>query len=125
MPPVRPHPAPLSTTSAGGPPAGRVPGDDAPVTPPPARLGRPARSSRCWTLRGAEGLVDGEAPADAPPLVPAVLPLLRRALGVRAPGLWSGSARLDADLPLSSAALRHGALLALEPPSIPSATTRG
>ncbi len=45
-----------------------------------------------------------------------VLPLLRRALGVPAPGLWAGTARLDDELPLSSAALHHGAVLGLRPP---------
>ncbi|MBJ7452518.1 MAG: FHA domain-containing protein, partial [Blastococcus sp.] len=95
------------------------------MTPPPAPRGRPARSSRCWTLRGAEGLVDVEVTAGDDHRVADVLPLLRRALGVPVPGLWSGSARLDADLPLSSAALRHGALLGLGPPTVPSATARG
>lgn len=50
-----------------------------------------------------------------------VLPLLHRTLGMPTPGLWAGTARLDDDLPLSSAALRHGAVLGLRPPAEPSA----
>jgi len=95
------------------------------VTPPPAPGDRPVRSSRCWTVRGAEGLVDVEVTADDDHLVADVLPLLRPALGGPVPGLWSGSARLAAGLPLGSAALRHGALLGLGPPTAPSATPQG
>jgi S-DNA-T family DNA segregation ATPase FtsK/SpoIIIE len=95
------------------------------VTPPPAPGSRPARSSRCWTLRGAEGVVDVEVTADDDHSVADVLPFLRRTLRVPVSGLWSGSTRLDADLPLGSAALRHGALLGLEPPTVPPPTARG
>ncbi len=95
------------------------------MTPPPAPGSRAARSARCWTLRGAEGVVDVEVTADDDHRVADVLPLLRRTLGLPVPGLWSGSARLDVDLPLSSAALRHGALLDLAPPTVPVATARG
>ena len=83
------------------------------------------RSSRCWTLRGAEGVVDVEVTAGDDHRVADVLPLLHRTLGVPVLGLWSGSTRLDADLPLGSAALRHGALLGLEPPTVPSRTSGG
>ncbi|SDF41860.1 DNA segregation ATPase FtsK/SpoIIIE, S-DNA-T family [Blastococcus aurantiacus] len=95
------------------------------MTPPPAPDDRPARSSRVWTLRGDEGVVDVEVTAGDDHRVADVLPLLRRTLGVPVPGLWSGPARLAADAPLSSAPLRHGALLGLGPPKGPSATARG
>ena len=69
-------------------------------------------------------MVDVEVTADDDQHVADVLPLLRRVLGVPVRGLWSGSIPLDADLPLGSAVLRHGALLGLEPPTAPPAAAR-
>lgn len=46
-----------------------------------------------------------------------VLPVLRRALAVPVAGLWGGSALLDDQLPLTSPALRHGAVLGLGRPA--------
>jgi S-DNA-T family DNA segregation ATPase FtsK/SpoIIIE len=64
--------------------------------------------------------VDVEVTAGDDHRVSDVLPLVHRALGVPVPGLWSGPARLDPDLPLSAPALRHGAVLGLAPPPGPA-----
>ncbi|MDT0275165.1 FtsK/SpoIIIE domain-containing protein [Blastococcus goldschmidtiae] len=88
---------------------------------PPSSDHRPSRASRCWTLQGDEGVVDVQVTAGDDHRVADVLPLLRRTLGVPTPGLWAGTTRLDDELPLSSAALRHGAVLGLRPPTEPSA----
>ena len=90
------------------------------MTTPPTPGSRGPRTSRCWTLSGDEGAVDVEVTAGDDSRVGDVLPVVQRTLGVPVPGLWSGSAQLAADLPLGSAALRHGAVLALEPPTQPS-----
>ncbi len=70
-------------------------------------------------------MVDVEVTAGDDHRVADLLPLLRRSLGIPAHGLWSGATRLDDRLPLSSAALRHGAALGLVPPTEPSAPGRG
>ena len=72
------------------------------MTTLPSSDRRLARASRCWTLRGDEGVVDVEVTARDDHRVADVLPLLRRTLGVPAPGLWAGATRLDDELPLSS-----------------------
>ena len=95
------------------------------MTASPARGDLSARSSRVWTIRGDEGVVDVEVSAGDEHRVADVLPLLRRTLGVPVPGLWSGPTCLAADLPLSSVALRHGAVLGLGPPMGPAAAERG
>ena len=77
-----------------------------PAVPAPAVVG-----TRAWTLVGVGGPADIELTAADDATLGDVLPRLGRALGVEISGLWSGSQALPGDLPLSAAALHHGAVL--------------
>ena len=78
----------------------------------------PARSpaTRCWTLATPTGAFDVAVSACDDDRLGAVLPSLAEALGLPPVELWSGSTRLDDDLPLTDPALVHGALLGLGRP---------
>ena len=78
----------------------------------------PARSpaTRCWTLATPTGALDMAVSACDDDPLGAVLPPLAAALELPYAELWSGSTRLDDDLPLTDPALAHGALLGLGRP---------
>lgn len=78
----------------------------------------PARSpaTRCWTLVTPSGALDVALSARDDDRLGAVLPVLATAVGSPAAQLWSGSTRLDDDLPLTDPALLHGAVLGLGRP---------
>ena len=78
----------------------------------------PARSpaTRCWTLATPTGALDVAVSACDDDRLGTVLPLLAAALGLPSAELWSGSTRLDDDLPLTDPVLVHGALLGLGRP---------
>src|SRR3954454_570082 len=87
----------------------------------------PARipTTRCWTLHGTEGTVDVEVDARDGDTVADLLTPLARALGAPVDGLWAGTTRLADDLPLSTEALAHGAVLGLgRPVPAPAAAHR-
>ncbi|MGY1754975.1 FtsK/SpoIIIE domain-containing protein [Blastococcus sp. SYSU D01042] len=87
------------------------------MTRSPAPAERPPRTSRCWTLRGAQGAVDVEVVgADDEPVVD-VLPCLVDALGVPVTGLWAGDQPLDEQVALGAPELRHGAVLGVDGPA--------
>ncbi len=67
--------------------------------------------------------VEVRAPADA--VLGDVLPVLAAELALPAGGLWSGTTELPADVPLSSPALRHGAVLGLGRPGPRPASASG
>ncbi|MGY1690001.1 FtsK/SpoIIIE domain-containing protein [Geodermatophilus sp. SYSU D01105] len=73
-------------------------------------------ASRHWSLVTAEDTVDVEVTAADEDRLGAVLPALAAAVRLPAAELWSGSARLGDDVPLTSPALAHGALLGLGRP---------
>ncbi|MGY1857911.1 FtsK/SpoIIIE domain-containing protein [Modestobacter sp. SYSU DS0290] len=74
-------------------------------------------SSRSWTLCTARGVVDVEVSAPGDALLDDVLPGLAAELELPAGGLWSGSAELPGDTPLSACALHHGAVLGWSRPA--------
>jgi S-DNA-T family DNA segregation ATPase FtsK/SpoIIIE len=80
--------------------------------------GVPTRSSatRSWTLATPAGALDVSVCARDDDRLGAVLPSLAAAAGLPSTELWSGSTRLDDDLPLTDPALVHGALLGLGRP---------
>ncbi|SET59736.1 FtsK/SpoIIIE domain-containing protein [Geodermatophilus poikilotrophus] len=87
----------------------------------------PARSptTRCWTLVAPTGALDVAVSARDDDRLGAVLPPLAAALRLPSAELWSGSTRLDDELPLSDPALAHGALLGLgRPGPRPAAAAR-
>src|SRR3954464_12945433 len=87
----------------------------------PARI----RTTRCWTLHGTEGTVDVEVDARDGDTVADLLTPLARALGAPVDGLWAGTTRLADDLPLSTEALAHGAVLGVgRPVPAPAAAHR-
>ncbi|MGY1706344.1 FtsK/SpoIIIE domain-containing protein [Geodermatophilus sp. SYSU D00697] len=81
---------------------------------PRSEPGPPA--SRRWSLVTAENTVDVEVTAADEDRLGAVLPALAAALRLPAAQLWAGSARLGDEVPLTSPALAHGALLGLGRP---------
>src|SRR4051794_8351041 len=90
-------------------------------TSDPARI----RTTRCWTLHGTEGTVDVEVDARDGDTVADLLPPLARALGAPVNGLWAGTTRLADELPLSTEALAHGAVLGVgRPVPAPAAAHR-
>jgi S-DNA-T family DNA segregation ATPase FtsK/SpoIIIE len=76
-----------------------------------------APATRCWTLSGDLGTLDIEVTAAPRHRLADVLPAIGRVVGRPVEGLWAGSARLADDLPLTSAALDHGAVLGLGRPA--------
>lgn len=74
-------------------------------------------ATRCWTLSGDVGTLDVEVTAAPRHTVADVLPAISRVTGRPVEGLWAGSARLADDLPLTAAALDHGAVLGLGRPA--------
>ncbi|GAB3363707.1 FtsK/SpoIIIE domain-containing protein [Modestobacter lapidis] len=72
--------------------------------------------TRGWTLDSPEGSVDVEVAATDTSTVADVLAALRDQLGLPASSLWAGPAALDGSTSLSSAVLRHGAVLGLGRP---------
>ncbi len=68
-------------------------------------------------MYGAEGAVDVEVTALDSATVGCVLPALQRALGVPVDGLWEQSVRLPDEMPLTTPALAHGALLGVGRPA--------
>jgi DNA segregation ATPase FtsK/SpoIIIE, S-DNA-T family len=76
----------------------------------------PSRATRRWTLFGAAGAADVELTADDDACLATVLPEVSRLLGVPASALWSGSTRLDPDLPLTAPEVAHGAVLGVGRP---------
>jgi S-DNA-T family DNA segregation ATPase FtsK/SpoIIIE len=91
----------------------------------PASGASPPRAARCWTLLSDDAALDVEVTAHDDELVGAVLPVLDRALGVPVESLWSGSAPLPADLPLTAPEVAHGAVLGLGRPAPRSSLARG
>ncbi|MFD2090409.1 FtsK/SpoIIIE domain-containing protein [Blastococcus deserti] len=77
--------------------------------------GTPA--TRCWTLCGGTGTLDVEVTAAPRHRLADVLPAIGQVVGRQVDGLWAGSARLPDDLPLTAAALDHGAVLGLGRPA--------
>src|SRR5947209_858016 len=120
----RPQPAPSSTDPAPPLPRWRHPRHPPPVTSTPAGDGPAARGTRCWSLHGAEGVVDVEVDAPDDGELGTVLGALGELLGTAAPELWAGSTRLPVDLPLTAGDLQHGALLGLGRPG-PRPTVEG
>ena len=94
------------------------------MTSTPAGDGPAARGTRCWSLHGAEGVVDVEVDAPDDGELGTVLGALGELLGTAAPELWAGSTRLPVDLPLTAGDLQHGALLGLGRPG-PRPTVEG
>lgn len=76
----------------------------------------PGRAPRIWTLTVGGTTVDVEVTARDRDLLADVLPALGLALGRHATGLWAASIRLADELPLTSPALAHGAVLGLGGP---------
>jgi S-DNA-T family DNA segregation ATPase FtsK/SpoIIIE len=74
-------------------------------------------ASRCWTLSGDGGTLDVEVTAAPRQTIADVLPAISGLVGRPVEGLWAGTTRLADDLPLSAAALDHGALLGLGRPA--------
>ncbi|MGY1592690.1 FtsK/SpoIIIE domain-containing protein [Geodermatophilus sp. SYSU D00708] len=77
------------------------------------RLESSPPAARRWSLVTADGTVDVEVTAAGDERLGAVLPALAEALRLPEAELWAGSARLAGDVPLTSSALAHGALLGL------------
>ncbi|WP_113783227.1 FtsK/SpoIIIE domain-containing protein [Geodermatophilus sp. TF02-6] len=75
-----------------------------------------AAATRCWTVVTPEGAVDVAVTASDDDRLGTVLPGLAATVGLPPADLWSGSTRLDRDLPLTDAALAHGAVLGLGRP---------
>ncbi|MGY1641316.1 FtsK/SpoIIIE domain-containing protein [Geodermatophilus sp. SYSU D00703] len=73
-------------------------------------------ASRRWSLLTADATVDVEVTAADDERLGAVLPELAEVLRLPAAQLWAGSVRLGHDVPLTSPALAHGALLGLGRP---------
>ncbi|MCZ2838641.1 FtsK/SpoIIIE domain-containing protein [Modestobacter sp. VKM Ac-2985] len=66
---------------------------------------------RCWTLQAPDGALDVELRAPEGAVLGDVLAGLSEQLHLPPAQLWSGSSALPASTPLTSEALRHGALL--------------
>lgn len=87
------------------------------MTPPPP-------AARCWTLVGPDGAVDVEVRCADDTELTEVVQALSGVLGVRVPGLWSGSVQLPGTLRLTDPALRHGAVLGVARPAPPAGQPR-
>ncbi|HZB19002.1 MAG TPA: FtsK/SpoIIIE domain-containing protein, partial [Blastococcus sp.] len=85
---------------------------DLPTGPAPG-----ASALRCWTLTGDLGTVDVEVTGAGEHRLADVLPGVADLVGHPVDGLWAGSTRLPDDMPLSSAALDHGAVLGMGRPA--------
>lgn len=86
------------------------------MTPAP-----PPTSERTWTLVAPDGPVDLTVRAPEQATLGDLVAALSTALGRPVTGLWSGSTALPAGTPLTSSALRHGAVLGLGLPGPRSA----
>ena len=85
------------------------------MTSTPAGDGPAARGTRCWSLHGAEGVVDVEVDAPDDGELGTVLGALGELLGTAAPELWAGSTRRTwppgsapcSDAPVAGSGRRH------------------
>ncbi|MCZ2849998.1 FtsK/SpoIIIE domain-containing protein [Modestobacter sp. VKM Ac-2978] len=68
-------------------------------------------TARCWTLQAPDGVLDVEVRAPEEAVLGDVQACLSDRLRLPPAQLWSGSSALPASTPLTSEALRHGALL--------------
>ena len=86
------------------------------MPPSPVRPPESDQPARSWTLWSPAGALDVEVRAGEVSELGAVLGPLAEALALPLVELWSGSAPLPADTPLTADALRHGAVLGLGRP---------